>query len=160
MFYWLGYRELEQTLESAFCAFHSYEQNCFSHVYHLNLCGRDKGIKIYCKTSQVKYWGTMLKFFVSMSWQCVPECAAAEQSQYICPPLFSNWCCVDVSVMSLAKAHRDSSKKEQNVRILACFSTGVQHHTALIGQLLLMNFEAGRTEINFNFRNFCQIANG
>lgn len=42
------------------------------------------------------------------------------QSQYICPILFSNWCCVDVSVMSLAKAH--GSKKEQNVTIPACFN--------------------------------------
>lgn len=83
-----------------------------------------------------------------------------EQSQCICPPLFSNWCCVDVSVMSFAKAHRNSSKKEQNIRIPACFSTGVEQHTALMVQLLFMNFEAGGTEVNLNFRKFCQIANG
>lgn len=83
-----------------------------------------------------------------------------EQSQCICPPLFSNWCCVDVSVMSFAKVHGDSSKKEQNIRIPACFSTDVEQHTALMVQLLFMNFEAGGTEINLNFRKFCQIANG
>lgn len=84
----------------------------------------------------------MLKFSVLMLWRCVPECAAAG-TVTICPPLFSNWYCVGVSVMSLAKAHRDRSKKEQKVRIPACFLTGVERHTALMLQLLFMNFEAG-----------------
>lgn len=31
-----GFHELEQNLESAFCAFLSYKQNVFTCVYHLN----------------------------------------------------------------------------------------------------------------------------
>lgn len=72
-----GFHELEQNLESAFCAFLSYKQNVFTCVYHLNWCGHNKDVKIYCKASQEEYWGQRVKIWYAtlMLWQYNQECA-------------------------------------------------------------------------------------